>query len=341
MNSLLYNANRMLMQDILHEGGGSSPPPSQNPSKGTGGGKTAENAPLSEGYKELLKELEKTDKKYSTNYQAPKTDLPSSLGTEKVTYVMPTQEEIEKQAKEQLESDYISKKSSVEQKRQKGEDSIANSVTKAQYESMLKKLKAEQALPEEKEAALNKAVEQGLARSSISKGMQEKAQEEYEEEVENIAAQENADKAVLAQQLQQLREQTEEALKAISNMYDADVVEKVSKLLNDALKQKQNALEYNNSLEAAESRYKITRQNALTAAEKEERQRLAELQKLYEQLGKSGVQQKAQLEKYIQAKAFFDTLSPKDAKELLKASAALQYYLGDYYAAFADYINKK
>lgn len=268
-------------------------------------------------------------------------DLPLSLGGEKITYIMPAQEELESQARQGLQSGYISSRSSAEQRLQRGADSIANSVTKAQYEAMLKRLKAEQAFPQEKEAAQNKALEQGLARSSIASGLQEKARQEYDGAIEGIDRAEGVDKTLFAQQLQQLREQTESALKAISNIYDAQVTEKVAKLLSDAYKQKQDALEYNNSLEAAENRYQVTRQNALTAAEKEERQRLADVLKMYEQLGKSGVQQKAQLEKFLHAKVFFDTLSAQDAKELLNASASLQYYLGDYYAALCDYVKNR
>lgn len=324
-------SNQGSLPSTSGSGSSNSSSPQQNPSSG---GST-------EGYKELLKTLEETDKKYSTQYQMPKVDLPQSLGGEKVTYIIPTQEELENQAKQQLDGKYLSSKSSFEQKRQKGEDSIANSVTKAQYEAMVKRLQAEKAFPQEQEAAHNKALEQGLARSSISQGMQEDVNKQYAEKIEEIDTAEQANKELLSQQLAQLKTQTESALKALSDVYDAEVIEKVGKLLDAAYKQKQDALEYNNSLDAAESKYQITRQNALTAAEKEERQRLAGVLKLYEQLGASGVKQQAQLEKFMQAKAFFDTLSASDAKEMLNASGALQYYLGDYYSALTDYVNAK
>ena len=51
-------------------------------------------------YKKILEDMAKVDKKYSTEYQEQEVDAPDSLGLQKLTYDMPTQEEVEQSAKQ-------------------------------------------------------------------------------------------------------------------------------------------------------------------------------------------------------------------------------------------------
>ncbi len=290
-------------------------------------------------YKKLRNKMENVDNKYSLSYHEPQLDMPESLNLEKMTYEMPDEDELLKNAEQRTEADYITDKYKIEKAETAGRDKLDGERTQAERaeEELMKKLADK--LQSDTRTVSDDTLKKGTARSSIrSEGLSE-ARSVHDSGVSQAQASKEEKLADIQRRLQQLAEQTASALSSLDQTRDAEIKETLEKLLAEAERQRDSVMKYNNTVEEKEQKYQAQREKAYESARQAENQRAMKAASLYAQLGASGVEEQKLNEKLSLAKQFFGTMSRAEAKSLLNSDSFMYAQLGKYYNYLTDFVN--
>lgn len=292
-------------------------------------------------YDGLLKELSKIERNYSTYYTEPELGLPDSLGTEKLSYVMPTAGEIWEQAEKSLATKYYSEEADIRGKAKKNANSIADKIDQAELNALFKIGGLAEELEENKTGVKRDALKRGLARSSIAENAVKETEEAYEREQNNVLGQKDANVNLMKKQIYDLQALTNEALEALGNSKSLEMQAATQKLLADVVKKQEEIIKYNNSLESNEAKYQASLSSKAAEAQTNEYRRAAEIQKLLAEVGEEGLARIVEREKYYAVIDYIDTLTKREAHEMLLTSRDLPKMLGTYYQWVQDYVQNK
>ncbi|MEG1528002.1 MAG: hypothetical protein RR248_04035 [Clostridia bacterium] len=290
-------------------------------------------------YQKFLDTLTEVDNKYSFEYHTPKLDLPGELGGENLVYKMPTHSELFKKAKQSLEAKYISKRDKIKQDQLNKQYDTQKNIKQEEFYAQRKIDKLASQLAENIEKLQGEIVNKGLSRSSIASNLKKQEGERIEGQVDEVESIKIMNVELLEEKIDQIIEETASALESLSQVNDAELQAQMSKLLEDALAQKQEIDKYNNSLTANRSKFLLSKEEVIGKAKRAEQNRIGKIISLYNEIGGNEYRKQALKEKLNLTKMYFDTIGKEKAKELLSSSTILQYYLKDYYDAIVSYVD--
>ena len=289
-------------------------------------------------FNKFKEELEGIDKKYSADIGSVDVAMPDSLGLTKREYEMPTEDELYKLAKEALQSKYQTSKHSIEESDSKSKNNFQNKMTEAEQDATKSKEKLNRSLAKEISAIKEDATSKGVARSSIVTSAVERAQQEYGEKASDVDGEYQDKVQLITTGLEQLANQTKQALEALQQSHDSEVVAKAQKMLEDAQKEYQEVVKYNNSIDEKETKYQKERAEALNKAYNDEVERAQKIVQMYNTIGKSGVEKMAMQEKLEKAKEYFASMPKSIAQKLIQSDSSMRHYFGEYYDYLLSYL---
>lgn len=289
-------------------------------------------------FNKFKEELEGIDKKYSADIGSVDVAMPDSLGLTKREYEMPTEDELYKLAKEALQSKYQTSKHSIEESDSKSKNNFQNKMTEAEQDATKSKEKLNRSLAKEISAIKEDATGKGVARSSIVTSAVERAQKEYGEKASDVDGEYQDKVQLITTGLEQLANQTKQALEALQQSHDSEVVAKAQKMLEDAQKEYQEVVKYNNSIDEKETKYQKERAEALNKAYNDEVERAQKIVQMYNTIGKSGVEKMAMQEKLEKAKEYFASMPKSIAQKLIQSDSSMRHYFGEYYDYLLSYL---
>lgn len=200
---------------------------------------------------ELLKKLEEIQNEYDSKKQKNESQ-PQKY--ERISYDAPTDDEINKLAKESIEATYGSKKDGMQKSYNEKKLSLTEKIERAMKEADEEKQASEKRFSDSKSNVENQALKRGVQRSSIVLGELGKLESEKNGEQAKIEADLKADVSETEKQLADLSEQLTEALNKLDMEKAIAVNEKIEKLKSERESKKNEAIKYNNSISEKESK---------------------------------------------------------------------------------------
>ncbi|MDD3831561.1 MAG: hypothetical protein PHW00_02765 [Clostridia bacterium] len=292
-------------------------------------------------YSELVKKLDNVEHKYSTDYIEPEIEYDQTLGLEKIEYEMPTREEAHIRAEQILEPNYNKDKAKVESNLNKAQVQADTRISQIRQETQQKIDTLNDNFKNQLEDIKRNAIDRGVARSSIINSERDNAHQEVESVADTLHSQAEGEIVQLEKGIQEARQQAQQALDTLKQSYDSEVVNQITEILQQAIKDKVNAIKYNNTVNERETKYQISRQNAISKANADELDRQNTIYDLISQYGVDTVNRRKYEEKYQIVKQYLDTLSKYDALKLCQSTSAIKQHLGPSYNALIEYLMNK
>ena len=251
--------------------------------------------------KDIFEQFYEVDNKYNTI-----TNQTGDLNLEKINYTKPTNEEIEKNAKNSLESYKNSSISNInsnfDEKKQNIDQSIQELKNKNNAETQSIALAFETAKDETKDDAIRR----GLARSSIVvnklAGLNQQMLETLNQKTKEIGEKIdsfNAQKAAL-------EEQKQSALNSFDIEYAVKLQDKINSISDDIAKKEKEITEYNNKIEKEMAQWKKEQEDSAY-------KKTTEIAELMGKYGLTVFDVLKQNEKYEIAKAHFNLMDKDEA----------------------------
>lgn len=292
-------------------------------------------------YKKLLDSMAQVDRKYSTSYQEQKVNAPDSLGLQKLLYEMPTEEEVAKQAQQYYSAGKAKEASALNLATEKvlsGLEEKAKNVLQQAVEGQLK-------INDQRESDLkntNYATQvKNLTNSSIKTGMIDKVNAVAEKALDLLKQNTDDSIADIENKKNEAKELNQRQLEELEKIYAEKIAQKMAEIFEEAQKEADAVTKYNNSVDEKEAKYQKSLASQMEELEKQEWQRVAEMLKLREQIGESGVEAQKAEEKYRAIRSVLDQYSPEDALSILESSSAFKSHLGDLYDTLRAYYSNK
>lgn len=306
----------------------------------TNGSSTSAEA-FSDIYKQLADSLEAIDKKYSVEYNPVDLQLPESLNTEKLNYLLPTSSELDSLARESLSAKYNNTLSDLNLSKEKNSRSVAQQAEEVAFLAKQKQDEIEKVRKQKAKLALQNAVKKGTARSSIALGEQESIDSDYLSLQQDLDQTTNFSLSQLDGKLDNLQKLYSMAVNELNKTQDADVKAKVNALLEKALETQREIAQYNNKLSENEQKYQASKAEKEFDAQNAELKRVTDIMRLNKDFGTGYVADQVALEKLSAVKNMVDSMEKQQALDLLNSSGMLQFHLGDYFGYLKEYIATK
>jgi hypothetical protein len=290
--------------------------------------------------KEVVDKLKALEKQYADSQpkkETPDTDelFPDTLGLKKLDENGRTDEEIayvangEYQSKQEADAVALNGKYDGAKEKQ----NVKQGVLDTDYEKKSEEIKA--AFEDAAEKAKNRAVNKGVARSSILSTQNDVLSEE-KVSAEGLNYENYRTKAeAVSAEIMRLENELDNALRSLELDYAAKISKRISALEKERETARASAVKYNNSVDEKEAAYKKTRAedeaaflSKLSEEELKTRVALKEYEKKY---GYDAAKQQNYSARFETAKTFYLSLSDDIAAAALEASPDMKYYLGIYY----------
>ena len=288
-------------------------------------------------YNELLKKMASVDKKYSTTYQEQKVDAPQSLGLEKLSYKMPTEEEILSLAQQYYSSSKQEDVSSVKDGTAKNVETLNQKAKSILDKATQGQIEINQNRENNLKTANYSAQKNNLTNSSIKTGMTNKVNKLAQDALDTLQKTTDNSLADIEEQKSFLEQLSNQKLKELEEIYAQKIALKQEELRASAQKEADAVTKYNNTVDEKEAKYQKSLASQLAELEKQEWKRVAEMLELTERIGESGVAEQKAEEKYRAIRSVLDEFSPSDALAVLESSAAFKTHLGDLYDSLRAY----
>ncbi len=207
---------------------------------------------------QLKEKIKNIDDKYKVDLDYDVTADDIKLQLERFEYQKPTQEQLQQEAKDSLESFKDTEKKDIEQDFLEG-----NKKLDEQQESIIEDNKStikglEEGLESSKENSKNNLLRRGLARSSIMTGKMNQIDQVYNNAIadENEKLSKSLEKINLEKQI--LEAQKQSALESFDIAYAQKLTEKINKLTQSAKQTEEAVIKYNNSLLEKEKKFEAS-----------------------------------------------------------------------------------
>ena len=209
----------------------------------------------SKAYRELLDKMASIDKKYSSTYQEQTLDAPETLGLEKLTYTMPTDDEIAEIARQYYAASKAKDEQNVNTSAAKQLQSI-EAKTKSVLEKALEgQTKVEAERKEDLKNADYSAQKRNLTNSSVRTGALQKVNDLADAAIATLERNKENSLAALDREKLNLDNLTKEQLAALEKIYEEKILSKIGELKEDAARQADSVAKYNNSVDEKEANY--------------------------------------------------------------------------------------
>ena len=237
-------------------------------------------------YKKLLDDMEKVDKKYSTEYQEQKVDAPDSLGLEKLSYTLPTEEEAKKSATQYYSAGKAKDVSEINLSTEKTLKGLEEEAKNVLEQAVKKQTQIDVDRQKDLKTANYSTQVKNLTNSSIKTGMMDKVNTLAEQALNTLK--QDTDNMLVdietkkgdAKTLEQRR------LEELEKIYAEKIAQKITEILSEAQKEADAVTKYNNSVDEKEAKYQKSLASQLAELEKQEWQRVAEMLALKKKLAK-------------------------------------------------------
>ncbi len=261
-------------------------------------------------YSDLLDSFKDVDKKYSSQDNG-------SLDLEEMTFTKPSDEEIKKQAENNLYDYKETGIKGINDEYDEKQSSIENQISSTLKSGDEKKNETKQLYSSLKQDASNDATKRGLARSSIVINVLDAFDQNMINEYNKINEEISSTVDSLNNQKALLSEQKQNALNSFDITYAVKLSEKIDEINKELLEQEQKVIEYNNEIAQKEAEYEQNRkENALDYADYVAEYGVKELEEI------------KQNEKYLLAKDYFMSMPKEEALEELESNKIYNAELG-------------
>ncbi|MDR2634619.1 MAG: hypothetical protein LBC13_01415 [Clostridiales bacterium] len=307
-------------------------------------------ADAAEKEKAVTKRLRELEKEYEDSLpENGKSNLteffPESLGLAKLDENGKSDDEIEYTAKGEYElkkqSDMLTASNGYAGKIQKQEEKKAGLYDDYQR----KAAEIENAFKEAAEKSKNRAMDRGIARSSIlAAGTKELARERDAESSLNSAEYGLKSDSVSAE-INRLEGALDTALQSLDLDYASKIAKRISALQKERETARNNAVKYNNTVGEKENDYLTKRAenmegylSELSENDLKERAALTEYESKY---GYDAAKQQNYASRFAAARDFYLSLSDDIAADALAASPDMKHYLGIYYQPLMSLLERR
>lgn len=261
-------------------------------------------------YSELLDSFKDVDKKYSSQDNG-------SLELKEMTFTKPTDEEIKKQAENNLYDYKETGIQGINDEYTEKQNSLENQISSTLKSGDEKKTEAKELYSSLKQDASNDATKRGLARSSIVINVLDAFDQNMIKEYNKINEEISSTVDSLNNQKALLNEQKQNALNSFDITYAVKLSEKIDEINKELLEQEQKVIEYNNEIAEKEAEYEQKRkENALDYADYVSEYGVKELEEI------------KQNEKYMLAKDYFMSMPKEEALKELESNRVFNAELG-------------
>ncbi len=290
----------------------------------------------------LLEELEKIDKKYDlpdkTTGSIYDVEYPTTLGMTKKEYTGLSDAEIYEEATKLLSKSYFDRLQNLESELA-GEKKTLSEKKEGVKNALSETLNnIEKTYAARREEAENNALKRGLARSSVIMGQIDAFDREKTDASIAYTSKAANEIAALNSEIASLEQKKQNAMKGYELAYAVELQERINEMTTERQKREDEVLEYNNQLAEKESKFQFERENALADKAAEDYKRLEESNDL-------GIENRAQkemlTEKVAAAKAYYETMSPKEAYAAFLGDSEMVKHLGVYYDYFLNYLKSR
>ena len=194
------------------------------------------------------------------------------------------------------------------------------------YQNDVDKIKSEYAL--NKTNSLNKAIDQGIARSSIVKSNQERLDQDMESEIKTRKSRSELLGNTYNMELAVLESKLESALSAFEIEQAVKIKKRINDLTENVKRENEKILEYNNKMTELEQKSILAREKAIERA-REEAKILEQEEKIY---GYTGEKKQNYDSRFAIAKRYYMSLPRERAIKELDGDIDMHDYLGLYYS---------
>lgn len=254
--------------------------------------------------------------------------LPEVKTYERKEYKNEDNEEIKKQVEDEfggstesgladIQTTYDGKINKVNAKINKEENDYAMDTSKIKSEYSAKKSQAK-----------NKAIDQGIARSSIVTAQSEKLDSDMQKELSDRQKQSKLLYDTYGMELTVLESQLENALSSFEIEQAVKIKKRINDLTDSIKKENEKILEYNNKMTELEQKSILAREEAIRRA-KEKEELLAEEEKIN---GYTGAKKENYDSRFSVAKKYYMSLPKERALAELDRDIDMHDYLGLYYS---------
>lgn len=278
----------------------------------------------------LLKKMKEIDQKYEMQeYDMPEIQ---SLGLKEMVYESPSEENIEQQAKDYLQTYKEKELSGIKDKYSSKFENIDNDAIKALED----KIEDEEKIYSIYENILNKSkninTKKGLSRSSIFENAIKEIEGEKEISLSEAELEYNKTISKLENERNILEQQKESALTSFDISYATKLQNKIANINSEIAKETAKVMKHNQDIAKQEEIYKKEQEKIIEKEQKNVDKKNQDLQNLIDKKGKTEIEKMKAQEKY---EILYDYLSNVDKinalNELEQDSRNYKNALGSYY----------
>ncbi len=282
----------------------------------------------------MYKELDRLKRNWE---EKNKIELPEIKTYEKKAYKEENADNIRAQAEEENSGALEAGKAEIENKNQTKRAKIESKIKSEEqnYEDDVNAISSEYA--KSKENVVGRAIEQGIARSSIVDSEQDRLKKEEASALSARAKESEILNSAYQMELALLEKELESSLQNFEITQAVKVKKRINDLTSEIKRENEKILEYNNKMTELEQKSINARQNAIDKAKKEEE----ELQKEEARYGYSGYKKTNYEQRFDVAKNYYNTLKPKEALRQFESDSDMHDYLGLYYDDLHTYLRKR
>lgn len=179
----------------------------------------------------------------------------NTLKLERMEYDAPTDDEIEKLAKESVESKYKAKKQDAESQFETKKQDFESKIQAAAESAERKKAERLSDYEQSEKNMENQMLKRGVQRSSIAVGELGELENAKQAELKEIASGLNSQVSALNGEIEKLTEKLNESLKEYDMEKAIEINEEIDKLKDERQKRMDEVLKYNNSIAEKEKSY--------------------------------------------------------------------------------------
>lgn len=267
--------------------------------------------------KSVLDKFNDIDKKYSTGNK-----VDSKISLEKISYNVPTQDEVLKKAENSLYDYKTSKQEAINDDYNLQNEQINQSINSIKEDKKEQQAEIENTYSKVKENASNDAIKRGLARSSIIVNKLENYDNKMLNDLAVLSSQTSEKINTLNTQKNTLELEKNNALKSFDIEYAIKLQEKIDSLNEDIFKNEQSVIKYNNEISEIEAKWN-------KEVEQENNDREMDMANFIAKYGIYEVNAIKQNEKYQVAKEYLSSLDKQSALSELENNSAYKSNLGE------------
>lgn len=273
---------------------------------------------------DMFLELERLKKNLD---KADKVELPEVKTYEKKDYLKEDAESIGKQVADEFSGQKESQEAKLKIDNGAKKSAILNKIVKEREDASADKRKISSEYDEKKNNFYKRAIDQGIARSSIVASEKARIDSEESAEIRAREAESKLKSDAYSVELAILDDRLNAALESFEIELAVKIKQRINDLAEDVKRENAKILEYNNKMTELEQKSIKARQDAIKKAEDEAK----ELERYEAKYGYTG-DKKANYEQRLDvAKKYYMSLPKETALKELENDTVMHEYLGLYY----------